>query len=162
MLNQLSHPGTQPLPPAFNSWFYNAFFSRMFLKWEILGPRSRNDWPDLGLTWIISSNLPNNLVTYCISTFQISKSRLSWHGQLYRTEPRFKSRQFGSRVWVPNIKKYCSEGLCLAPSFLMTVTLAFCDQVTSHGRWLGCFYLRPLTNQIVNRRNSVFRSAECL
>lgn len=163
-------------PSPFNSWFYNALFSGMFSKWEILGPRSRSDQPDLGLPWMISFDLLGNLVRYRISIFQMRKSRQSCHIQRYWTESRFKGRQFGSRAWVRNIKNTAvDERLCLAQSFLLHVTPAFCDQATSHcGGWLVAstavgssslssvhyFYLRTLINQIVTMRNSVFSSAE--
>lgn len=125
-------------PSPFNSWFYNALFSGMFSKWEILGPRSRSDQPDLGLPWMISFDLLGNLVRYRISIFQMRKSRQSCHIQRYWTESRFKGRQFGSRAWVRNIKNTAvDERLCLAQSFLLHVTPAFCDQATSHCGWLA-------------------------
>lgn len=128
-------------PSPFNSWFYNAFFSSMFFKWEILGPRSRSDQPDLGLPWMISFDLPGNLVRYRISIFQMRKSRQSCHIQRYWTESRFKGRQFGLRAWVRNIKNTAvDERLCLAQSFLGHVTLHFVIKppaIAGGGWWLA-------------------------
>lgn len=40
------------------------------------------------------------------------------------------------RAWVPNITNTTvDERWCLAQTFLLNVTPAFCDQVTSHGGW---------------------------